>query len=66
MGINLGLLRNKRIEKGLTQTTIAKNLHITEQAYSLKETGKRDFRNKDIPKICGILKITPNQLFNWE
>lgn len=50
-------LKDYRVSKGYTQKDMAKFLGISQQSYSNKELGKRDFTIKEliaIEKIIGI------------
>ncbi len=61
-------LKEARKFKGLTQREIAAMLFMTQQQYSRFENGIFELNYEQILKICGILEITPNELFdtqNW-
>lgn len=53
-------LINKRKELGLTQEKAAQKIGVTQQAYSLWESGVRNPCHKNIKKICELLNVSPN------
>ena len=56
-------LKDARRFKGLTQKEVASLLLMTQQQYSRFETGKFELNYQQIVKLCEILEITPNDLF---
>lgn len=62
----LTTLHNTRKDKDIGQKEIADKLGITQQQYSLYETGTRDMPARMIPTICKALKITPDYLFGFK
>ncbi len=56
----------KRKELGLTQSQLADKLGITDKAISKWETGKSLPDASIMLELCGILKITVNDLLNGE
>lgn len=59
-------LKEARKAKGLTQKEIAAELLMTQQQYSRFENGVYELNYEQIRKICRILEITPNDLFENE
>ncbi len=59
-------LKDARKAKGLTQKEIAAELLMTQQQYSRFENGVYELNYEQIQKICRILEITPNDLFENE
>ncbi len=59
-------LKEARKFKGLTQREIAAMLFMTQQQYSRFENGVFELNYEQILKICGILEITPNELFDTQ
>ena len=58
------VLKESRKLKGLTQKEVASLLLMTQQQYSRFETGKFELNYEQIVKLCEILNITPNDLFD--
>lgn len=56
-------LRGKRVEKGLTQMEVAKALHLSTNAYNLKENGKVQFRMNEINLLLDLLECTYEEIF---
>ena len=50
-------LKSKLIECGFTQTTIARMLNISYQAFNNKLNNKLDFKASEIDALCEILGI---------
>lgn len=59
-------LKEARKYKGLTQREIAEMLFMTQQQYSRFENGIFELNYDQILKICEILEITPNELFDLQ
>ena len=59
-------LKDARKAKGLTQKEVAAELLMTQQQYSRFENGVYELNYEQIQKICRILEITPNDLFENE
>ena len=57
-------LRMIRIERGLSQTTLGKAMGLTFQQIQKYEKGDNAIATSRLPKLCQILKIEPNDLFN--
>ena len=49
--------------KGITQKEMASILKMTQQQYSTFETGKYELNYYQIVKICKLLDISPNDMF---
>ncbi|QIK68766.1 helix-turn-helix transcriptional regulator [Erysipelothrix sp. HDW6C] len=60
------IIRNKRIELGLGQGQLGQCLGISASAIGMYEQGRRMPTADDIPVLCKVLKITPNELFGWD
>lgn len=56
-------LKYAKKAKGLTQKQVAHLLFMTQQQYSRFETGKFELNYQQIIKLCNLLEITPNDLF---
>lgn len=56
-------LRGKRVEKGYSQEAIAKKLNISTNAYNLKETGRREFKMREINLILKLFDCTYEEIF---
>ena len=59
-------IAEKRKEQGLTQAQLAETLGITDRAVSKWETGKSLPDASIMLELCGLLKITVNDLLNGE
>ncbi len=59
-------ISEKRKEKGLTQSTLAEHLSITDRAISKWENGICMPDAGTIPELCKLLNITINDLFSGE
>lgn len=59
-------IKRARKELGLTQKEVASLLRMTQQQYSRFENGVFELNYQQIIEICNILKITPNEIFNFE
>ena len=49
--------------KGYAQKEMASFLKMTQQQYSTFETGKYELNYYQIVKICKLLEISPNEMF---
>lgn len=58
-------IKRHRIRRGMSQLDLATELGVSRQAVSNYERGLRD-PDSDIPKLCSVLGITPNQLFGYD
>ena len=56
-------LKGKRVEKGLTQESISKLLHMEKSAYARKENGLVQFRLDEVKKILEILECNFEDIF---
>ncbi len=59
-------LKEARKFKGLTQKELADMLYMTQQQYSRFENGIFELNYDQILKICDILDISPNELFDMK
>ena len=57
-------LKEARKFKALTQKELADMLYMTQQQYSRFENGIFELNYDQILKICDILDISPNELFD--
>lgn len=57
-------IQQARKDKNLTQKEVALKLHMTQQQYSRFENGIFELNYDQILKICDILDISPNELFD--
>lgn len=55
-------LREAREAKGLKQKDLAKILGISQQHYSLYESGKNELRQEQIRKLCLCLDVSADYL----
>ena len=60
------VLKDARKAQNLTQQQVAKIMLMTQQQYSRFENGIFELNYNQIIKLCEILKITPNELFEFE
>ena len=60
------VLKDARKTQNLTQQQVAKIMLMTQQQYSRFENGIFELNYSQIIKLCEILKITPNELFEFE
>ena len=56
-------LRGKRVEKGYSQYQLAQLLHISTNAYNLKEIGKREFKMSEINQLLELLDCKYEEIF---
>lgn len=56
-------IKASRIEKGLTQDFVAKELGIAKPTYSLKENGKRQFTQNEMIALSKVLDKSLDELF---
>lgn len=57
-------IKELRIDNDLKQETIAKELGITKQQYSLYETGQREFKITHLIKLCLFFKISADYILD--
>lgn len=57
-------IKERRIEKGLSQTEVAKSLNISQQAYGRYELGLREPGLEMILDIARILDFAPGDFLN--
>lgn len=55
--MNANLIRAKIKEKGFTQQEVAQKIGISNNSFSRKLLGKRDFRLSEIRLLCEVLCI---------
>lgn len=56
-------LKSARLQKGMTQSDIAKALNVTYQAYQKLESGKTaDMRVSTAVRLCKILEVSADWL----
>ena len=56
-------IKEARKLKGLTQSQVAQIFRMTQQQYSRFENGLFELNYEQIIKICEILDLTPNEIF---
>lgn len=59
-------IREKRIDRGLSQAEVAKRLNISQVAYGRYELGLRDVSVDMIFKIASALSIDPDEFFRLQ
>ena len=59
-------IKEARKIKGLTQSQVAQIFHMTQQQYSRFENGVFELNYEQIIKLCKLLDITPNEIFEFE
>jgi len=57
-------IKEKRLEKGLSQADVAKLLNISQVAYGRYELGSRDAGLNMILRIADVLDFSPGEFFN--
>lgn len=57
-------IKERRIEKGLSQEDVAKKLNISQQAYSRYERGDREPGLQTIFDLANILDFAPGDFLN--
>lgn len=57
-------LKQARLAKGYNQEKVAEMLNTKQTIYSRYETAKLELDYDKIIKICKILEITPNDIFD--
>ncbi|HUH74328.1 MAG TPA: helix-turn-helix transcriptional regulator [Chitinophagales bacterium] len=58
----LSLIRNKRLEKGLSQEYVSSYLEISQKTYSDIENGQTLLKRQYIIKLSEILDVPPTEL----
>lgn len=62
--VNLNLIKNARVDKGLTQQQMADALGISDKSkYSRRENGEYSFRIEELPILVDILEIPYEKIF---
>lgn len=51
--------------EGYTQTAIARKLGMNPKTFSAMLNGRKLILGSHIPKLCEVLKISPNELFDY-
>ena len=59
-------MKEQRKMLNLTQKEVAEHLGVGQDLYSRYENGKLNFPAVFIPELCYFLKMTPNDLFEYE
>ncbi len=59
-------LSSLRKAKGLSQEELAEKLGVSRQAISKWENGLSSPEMAQLPKLCEIFEVTPNELFGYE
>lgn len=60
----LKVIKETRKDKDIGQKQMADKLGITQQQYSLYETGERKLPAEMIPTICKYLEVSADYIFN--
>lgn len=58
------IIKELREDRDIKQSELAAYLGITNQQYSLYETGKRDFKVIHIKKLCEYFNISADYILN--
>ena len=53
-------VRAMRVNAGLTQEQVAKELKLTTLSYRKKEQGKTEFKFSELIKLCKLFKVELN------
>lgn len=56
-------LKGKRVEKGYTQSDIAKLMNMATSTYNLKENGSREFSMSECIELMKILECSFEDIF---
>lgn len=57
-------LKSARKAAGMTQRQVAETMLMTQQQYSRFENGVFELNYEQIIKLCGLLDVTPDELFD--
>ena len=57
-------LKAARRAKGYTQKAVAEKMYMTQQQYSRFENGVFELKYGQILRLCELLDMTPNELFD--
>lgn len=58
------LIKERRIEKGLSQDEVAKKIGVSQQAYGRYELGQREPGLQTILQLAEILEFSAGEFFN--
>ena len=56
------LLRRRRLELGLLQAEVAEELHVSAEAITMWESGRRRMDLAKLPRLAAVLQIDPKEL----
>ena len=56
------LLRRRRLELGLLQAEVAEELHVSAEAITMWESGRRRMDLAKLPRLAAVLEIDPKEL----
>ena len=56
------LLRRRRLELGLLQAEVAEELHVSAEAITMWESGRRRMDLAKLPRLAAALEIDPKEL----
>lgn len=59
-------IRQRLDELGLSCTQVGYMMNLSARAVQDWKYGKNIPRSGDIPRLCEVLKCSPNYLFGWE
>lgn len=57
-------LKSARKAAGMSQRQVAETMLMTQQQYSRFENGVFELNYEQIVKLCGLLDVTPDELFD--
>lgn len=64
--VNLGFIRHRRKELGLTQEQMAEFLNVPRTFYNRREIGRTNFKAVEMPILAAKLMVTIEQLYNMD
>lgn len=59
-------IQDARVDRGITQTALARLIDSSQSSVGYWETGKRGVPMDKIPTLCKALKVTPGYIFGAE
>ncbi|EGT5447443.1 TPA: helix-turn-helix transcriptional regulator [Clostridioides difficile] len=62
--MKLDLLKQYRLEKGLTQQQLSTYINMSYRTYSSKESGKNPFYIGDLEKIFDVLNLSDEEILS--
>lgn len=58
----LDQIKNLIVEKGFTQTEIARRIYVDQAALNKKLNGRKDMTVRELLAICDVLHVSPKHL----